>query len=439
MPQPKAQTNPPLGRPTRAIRNDARNILRCVATLLLLILSASIGHSVDGQAPGNNAPARADSGPAREAWRLQVEPLAVIGSGRPGVLAADIDKPDGIEFTPSGLLLITDAGNRRVQVWDVRSATRLGEFGRGHFGGEITNIAIAPNGTVYVADSDLNLVYAFAPPEPSDNRRFNYKFLGTRFGEQGFRKLGGMAIDSRGRIYIADGNLWEVRRFTPDCKPDPTWRFERTLSDGDTVLHRCEGMAIDEQRGLLYVASEADSVIKVFDLETGAFKRSLIGAKPDREGRPAGVRIFNGSVEGLAIINGHLLAVDEEIGHIHVWDMSRPDFLDADLPAYAAARQNGASAYKGFFGRSPRVNFDVDDTANPDLDLKRRVEEGAVIPGIVNPPGHFCSPDEVAAYVDTAGGEAYVAVADQCNFRVVVYRWSEIQKAIAARSRSSSR
>ncbi|HKC89217.1 MAG TPA: hypothetical protein VKG02_24750 [Blastocatellia bacterium] len=32
---------------------------------------------------------------------------------------------------------------------------------------------------------------------------YDYEFKGTRFGEQGFDKLGGIAIDSRGRIYTA--------------------------------------------------------------------------------------------------------------------------------------------------------------------------------------------------------------------------------------------
>jgi hypothetical protein len=197
-------------------------------------------------------------------------------------------------------------------------------------------------------------------------------------------------------------------------------------------------LAIDEQRGLLFVASEADAVIKVFDLETGAFKRRLIGAKPDREGRPTGVRVFNGSVEGLAIARGHLLAVDEEIGQIQIFDMTRLDFLDTDLAGYAMSRKTGAAAYKGFFGHAPRVNFDTDDTPNPDLEMKRRVEAGWVIPGLVNPPGYFCSPDEIAAYTDPAGGETYIAIADQCNYRIVAYRWSDIQKAIEAPLRGNT-
>src|SRR5262249_31313826 len=49
----------------------------------------------------------------REAWRINVEPYAMLGSGRPGKEISDFDKPDGVAFTPQGWLLATDAHNRR--------------------------------------------------------------------------------------------------------------------------------------------------------------------------------------------------------------------------------------------------------------------------------------------------------------------------------------
>jgi hypothetical protein len=385
-------------------------------------------------------PASAESDPEREAWRIEVVPFAVLGSGHPGSRPSDITQPDGLKFTDSGLLLVTDAGNHRVQIWDVRTGDRLGEFGKGYLGGEVTNVEVTPDGTVFLADSVLNLVYVFAPAKSgaaagTKAHDTSYSFQGTRFGDAGFRKLGGMAVDTRGRLYIADGKLWEVRRYTPDGKVDDTWKFERTLADGDTTLHRCEGMAIDEAHGLLYVASEADAVIKAFDLATGAFKRKLIGARPDRDGRATGKSVFWGSIEGLSTVPGHLLAVDEEAGHIRVFDLAGADLFDTDLGGYTTARSKGRTAYRGFFGRTARTNFDVDDSPNPDFELKRRVDAGEVNPGNVNAVGQFCSPDEIATYTDKAGGETYVAIADQCNFRIVVYRWSDIERALRAQGR----
>lgn len=386
--------------------------------------------------PATNLPAEKD--PQREQWRINVEPYAVFGSGHPGKAASDFDKPDGAAFTPQGWLLATDAKNRRVHIWDVKTKTRLGEFGHGILGGEIVDIAVTPDGTVLVTDQTLNLAYAFAPPKPgaagkNDKDKpagpYDYQFKGTRFGEQGFNKLGGIAIDSRGRIYAVDAHLNDVRRFNPDGTADKTWQFAKTRADGDTYLHGCEGIAIDEPNGTLFIASEKDAVIQVFDWETGAYRGKLIGARLGEGGKPAGVRVFSGSVEGLALAGGHLLAVDESVGHIQVFDLAQPSAFNTDLAGYAALRNRHAAAigYKGFFGHAPQVDFE--DKNNKAL--QQQVKDGAVIPGQANPPGYFCSPDAIASFIDKASGETYIAIADQCNYRLVVYRWSDISRAFA--------
>lgn len=373
----------------------------------------------------------AEKDPQREAWRINVEPYAIFGSGRPGKGAADFDKPDGVGFTPNGWLLATDAKNRRVQIWDVKTKMHLGEFGHGVFGGEIVDIAVAPDGTVLVTDQTLNLAYAFAPPsaeaktEKSKSGAYDYQFKGTRFGERGFDKLGGITIDSRGRIYAVDAHLNEVRRFTPDGAVDAQWKFEKARPDGTTYLHGCEGIAIDEATKQLFIASEKDAIIQVFDWETGAYKGKLIGARATATGKLEGTRIFSGSVEGLAIANNHLLAVDESVGHIQVFDLAQANVFNTDLAGYTRGQRGG---YNGFFGHSSQVDFE--DKTNKSL--QQQVKDGAIIPGQANPPGYFCSPDSIATYTDKANNETYIAIADQCNYRLAVYRWSDIDRALSA-------
>lgn len=368
--------------------------------------------------------------PQRAAWHLDVAPYLLLGSGHPGKAASDFDKPDGVAFTPTGLLLATDAKNRRVHIWDVKTGTRLGEFGHKQLGGEIVDIAVMPDGTVLVTDQTLNLAYAFEPPKPGavDEKGkllspYDYQFKGTRFGEQGFDKLGGIAIDSRGRIYVVDAHLNEVRRFGPDYMPDQTWRFERGKANGDTYLHGCEGIAIDESGGSVFVASEKDSVVQVFDFGTGAYKHKRIGAGEDAAGALTGKRIFFGSVEGLALVGDYLLAVDEAAGHIQIFNISLSDVFNKDLAQYAA-NSKSRSAYKGYIGHSSLVDFEDKTNAA----LQQQVKDGAIIPGQANPPGYFCSPDAIASYTDKASGETYIAVADQCNYRLAVYRWTDITR-----------
>jgi hypothetical protein len=374
----------------------------------------------------------AEKDPQRELWRISVEPYAILGSGRPGKAAADFDKPDGVAFTPQGWLLATDAKNRRVQIWDVKTKAHLGEFGHGIFGGEIVDIAVASNGMVLVTDQTLNLAYSFVPPVPgavSEKGKalgpYDYQFKGTRFGEQGFDKLGGIAIDSRGRIYAVDAHLNDVRRFNQDGVADKNWKFERARADGETYLHGCEGIAFDEARGNLFIASEKDAVIQVFDWETGAYKGKLIGAQLDAAGKLSGIPIFSGSVEGLTIADNHLFAVDESVGHIQVFDLSQPSAFNTDLSGYASLRRG--RGYKGFFGHSPIVDFDDKNNKS----LQQQVKDGSIIPGQANPPGYLCSPDAIASYSDKESGETYLAVADQCNYRLAVYRWTDIKKSMS--------
>jgi DNA-binding beta-propeller fold protein YncE len=385
------------------------------------------------QPPPSEPAAKED--PARSAWRIEVEPYAILGSGRPGKGAADFDKPDGVAFTPNGLLLATDAKNRRVQVWDVKTKAHLSEFGHGFFGGEIVDIAVAPTGMALITDQTLNLAYAFAPAKPGTTVEkgkggdpYDYQFKGTRFGEQGFDKLGGIAIDSRGRIYAVDAHLNEVRRFNADGSADPGWKFEKARATGDTYLHGCEGVAIDEAGGNLYIASEKDAVIQIFDWETGKYKGKLIGATADAAGKPSGQSVFSGSVEGLAIAGNHLFAVDESVGHIQIFDLSNQKVFNTDLAGFDATRGARNGGYMGFFGHAPLVDFE--DKNNKAL--QKQVKDGSIIPGQANPPGYFCSPDSIASYTDKESGEAYIAIADQCNYRLAVYRLSDIDRAVAA-------
>lgn len=378
-------------------------------------------------------PAEAEHDPQRTAWRIDVAPFRTIGSGHPGKAAADFDKPDGLAFTRAGLLLATDAKNRRVQVWDPRTGTRVGEFGKKVFGGEIVDIAEAPDGRVFVTDQTLNLAYVFAPPKagavdketgkpvgPAD-----YQFKGTAFGEQGFDKLGGIAVDSRGRIYCVDAHLNDVRRFTPDLHVDASWRFEKTAPGGDTYLHGCEGIAVDETSGNLYVASEKDAIVRVFDAETGAYRHKIVGAAVDAHDAPVGKHVFSGSVEGLAISGSYLFAVDESIGHVQIFDLSAPDAFNTDFEKLSAAHTGLQAGYVGFVGHAPLVDFE--DKSNETL--QQQLKDESIIPGQANPPGYFCSPDSVTTFVDPATHETYIAVADQCNFRLAVYRLSDLTRA----------
>lgn len=364
---------------------------------------ATLGAALFLLAPGC-APVVEDGASATEdalTTTIDVAPFTTIGSGRAGNAEDDINEPDGIVFDSAGNLVFTDAGNKRVQVWDVKSSRRLGQFGSAEiFHGEIVDLAFSPvSGQLIVTDESAHVAYAFDPPSKrgkGDKAFTDYRFTGKdMFADQNLAKVGGITFDSKGRIYLVDARKNLVSRFDAEGNPDPTWKFAE--SGSSKFLNGCEGIAIDEKRGNVYVASEFHSAIRVFDIEDGSYKNQMIGRRNDPEGTgtPTGPSVFSAAVEGLWILDDYLLASDEadgSAGHLQIFDLDEPTVFDHAADDYAQLKKD----------RKPS--------------------------GWVGSLGDFASPDSVAAFTD-ADGESYVAIADQNHWQVVVYKWSEIKKA----------
>jgi len=331
---------------------------------------------------------------------INVQPYARIGTGNAGNGINDISTPDGVIFDARGSLLLTDADNHRMQVWDVRgdAPKRLGQFGDAHvFVGQIVDVAINPkDGKLIVSDEDSHLSYSFLPPKADEDPAAYKLETPDMFKTETVKKVGGVTFDSKGRLYTVDAHQNLVRRYDETGKPDPTFKFAEL--GGTAYLNGCEGIAVDEKRGLLYVSSEFTSAIQVFDLETGAPKNHAIGRKTDaaHPGQPTGQSVFASSIEGLWILDDYLLASDEADGgegHVMIFDLASDSIFDHDATDYAQMKAaNKPSAFIGGFGS-------------------------------------FCSPDSVAAFTDPQSHESYVAVADQCHYQVAMYKWSEVTKA----------
>lgn len=374
---------------------NARALPRLIPALLLLLSAACSSVTEDAAAAG-------DPQESALVATIDAKPFATIGTGRPGAGENDINTPDGVTFDGNGSLLITDAVNQRVQVWDVRNgARRLGQFGSAEiFSGEIVDLAVSPvNGQVIVTDEDTHLAYSFNPPAADAQGKLDLAgyTLESRdmFSTEVVKKVGGITFDSKGRIYTVDARQNLVRRYDATGKPDPTFKFAE--KGGSAYLNGCEGIAVDEKRGNLYVSSEFTSSIQVFDLNDGTPKNQLIGRRNDaaHPGTPAGKSVFSAAVEGLWIIDDYLLASDEADGgdgHVMIFDLREESVFDHDAEDYAQLKTaKKKSGYVGSFGS-------------------------------------FCSPDSVAAFTDK-DGQSYVAVADQCHYQVVVYKWADLLEA----------
>jgi len=114
-------------------------------------------------------------------------------------------------------------------------------------------IAVGQNQKVYVADTLRREVLVFDMAEEDV-----YVMGGGRYADL-FTVLMGLAVDASGNIYASDSQNNQIYVFTKDEKP--------LINIGDsTLLSWPIGLAVDNERGRLYVANNHRHNIAVFDL-----------------------------------------------------------------------------------------------------------------------------------------------------------------------------
>ena len=354
-----------------------------------------------------------DAPPAPE---LQVKPWRVLGTGKADGTPQSINPPDGLAFTADGLLLATDAKNHRVQIFDPMSGAHLGSFGGPDiFTGDVVAVAVAPDGSVAVSDEVANQAYVF-----KRNNRGNPLFTSAGppiLKDAGFRRLTGIAYDSAGRLYAIDALAGEVRRYLPGFALDPKWTIQGRRPDGGPMLNHADGIAVCEKIGTLFVASEWEGMVRAYDAETGRWLGKNIGRRCDPvSAKPIGKSVFSRSVEGLAILGDYLLAVDEG------FDESRSD-TNPNMP-----------------GRLLVFRLDDPELYQTDAESCRARMAAGKPAGLVGWLGDFLSPDGVAVFAGSSERpEPLVAVADQHHYRVVLYKGTELIRAIRSASAKESR
>lgn len=172
------------------------------------------------------------TGSLRKPINIAVDPAGnkyITDLGRHQVVAFDKDdnylrayEPKG-EFKPAGVavigdrLYVSDTKQMQIDVFDVRSGKHLLTFGRrGEKDGEMlhpTNLAAAPNGNLYVTDTNNFRVQEFTP-----DGKFVRVLGGVGTGLGRFARPKGLAVDREGRIYVADAAFENVQAFNQDGK-----------------------------------------------------------------------------------------------------------------------------------------------------------------------------------------------------------------------------
>ena len=138
--------------------------------------------------------------------------------------------------------------------------------------GEPSDLALAPDGTVYIADAATHRVLVFSSAG-SLLRRWGVR--GTRNGR--FLEPGGIAVD-HGSVYVSDTGNHRIQVF------DLRGRFRGKWGEpgnGPGQFFRPRGICA--VKGTVYVADSGNDSVKVFD-SSGVF-RARIGTSGDRDGQ----------------------------------------------------------------------------------------------------------------------------------------------------------
>jgi uncharacterized protein (TIGR03663 family) len=187
--------------------------------------------------------------------------------GQSGTAPGQLKLPRDLAVAPDGTLYIADTGNHRIQhltadgevlqTWGQFADVANGEAPGGTFN-EPWGIAVAPDGSVYVADTWNNRVQHFS----ADGR-----FLGMfgTFGQaetpQAFWGPRAVAVDSAGRLFVADTGNKRVVVFDSDGNPLGEVGGAGALAG---LLNEPVGLAIGPT-GRLYVDDTWNQRIQAFE------------------------------------------------------------------------------------------------------------------------------------------------------------------------------
>ena len=189
-------------------------------------------------------------------------------------------RPLGLDITDDGQVFIANEseGISRISIYNT-SGTLLSSFGQqggmdvtGAFFNRPHSVAVASDGTIYVADTWNFRISAFTPElefitswgQP-DTRGFDVSTTPT----DGFWGPRDVAIDELGRVYVADTGNKRVRVYTADGV------FLRDIGiggSGDGQLNEPTGLAISGDR--LFVADTRNRRVAVFNLD-GSFIQNI--------------------------------------------------------------------------------------------------------------------------------------------------------------------
>jgi sugar lactone lactonase YvrE len=251
-------------------------------------------------------------------------PGSIDGTGS----QARFDTPTGIAIATNGHFYISDTGNHTVRRMTASGAvtTAAGWAGQSGFtngwktGARFNSplgLAVAVDGTIFVADSGNHLVRTIAPDGTVTTVAGRAESWGSQDGageNARFNGPLGIAIDSQGDLFLSDANNHTIRRITRTGVVT-TWAGTPGVDgfvDGDRLHARFSKPAelAFDKHGSLFVADSFNHVIrKISRAGKVSTVTGIAGAEGSTDGNNGQAQMFN--PYGLAVhSDGSLIVAD---------------------------------------------------------------------------------------------------------------------------------
>ncbi len=289
--------------------------------------------------------------------------------------------PSNIAITADGIIYVADTDNHRIQYFNA-AGDFLGQWGSKGLGdGRLnypSNIAIAADGSVYVVDTKGVFIL-------DNNNRIQHftatgEYLGRWDNQGDGHNYEDLAIAPDGSLYLADSDNHHIQHFSPEGRYLGQWGHGGT---GNGQLNYPQGLTVAPD-GSVYVADSENDRIQHFDKD-GAFLEKW-GATGTGEGQ-----FYNPEAIAIAP-DGNIYVTDTFNSRLQAFKpINNPDHSKAiivsggelDNELWPAAQLNANYAYRTL--RSQGYNKDeiryLSHNTQQDMDFNGKMDDIAAVPG----------------------------------------------------------